>query len=101
VKPDDDLTTLFRNLEPIEAQPEFLRALREIPLRDARASRSPVGARFWDFRFGIGALAALLLGVWLGTTDWILPNASDDVVAFMDLDTGEVQDEPFDLGLLE
>jgi hypothetical protein len=101
MKPDDDLTTLFQSLEPIEAKPEFFRALREIPWRDARSSRSPFGVRFWDFRFGVGLLASLVLGLWLGTSDWVAPNASDEVVAFMDLDSGESQAEPFDVGLLE
>jgi hypothetical protein len=105
MKPDDDFETLFQSLEPVEARPEFMRRLREIPLQEAAVSSSRLSLRFWDFRLALGLAASLLGGVWFSGTELgqrgLGEAQTDDVLAFISMGSEDTLAEPFDVGLLE
>jgi hypothetical protein len=98
---NDDLETRFSELEPVEARPEFMRRLREIPLSHPKPTLLGFPRLFGDMRLVFGFAAALLGGLWLGSTEFLDAASNEDVVAFLALSSGSVDAEPFDVGLLE
>jgi hypothetical protein len=101
MKPDDDFERLFQGLEPVTPRAEFMQGLREIPLAERRSERSWLPLPFRDFRFALALAASLLLGLWFGSTELGDRASNEDVLAFISLDSGSVQAEPFDVSLLE
>ena len=98
---NDEFESLFKSLEPVAARPDFMRRLREIPLSERRSERPALSFQFWNFRFSFGLAASLLLGLWFGSTELGGGSGSEDVQAFLSLDSSSVQAEAFPVDLFE
>lgn len=99
--PEDDLEGLFQSLPAVVPSGDLMRRVREIPLTQRRSEGPSFSFRFWDFRLALGLAASLIGGIWLGSTDLVGYGPADEVQAFLELDAGQNQAEPFDVGLLE